>query len=98
MRPVADLPAVTSLAGSRVLVTGASGLIGSHLLNLLEPGVEAVAVSRTERDEADGVRWVTADLAQDGVIASVIETERPDVVIHLAGAMRGDRTLDAVGP
>ncbi len=97
MRAVAPSTA-TSLAGSRVLVTGASGLIGSHVLTLLHPDVEVLAVSRSGRSEADGVRWVTADLAQDGVTADVLDEARPDVVIHLAGAVRGDRTLDAVGP
>ena len=28
----------------------------------------------------------------------LVTSVRPDVVIHLAGAVRGDRSLDAVGP
>ena len=47
MPPVTEGPA-SSLAGSRVLVTGASGLIGSHLLRVLDPAVEVVAVSRAD--------------------------------------------------
>jgi UDP-glucose 4-epimerase len=57
-----------------------------------------VAVSRSPREDASGVRWLTADLARDGVTAGVVDAERPEVIIHLAGAVRGDRTLDAVGP
>jgi UDP-glucose 4-epimerase len=86
------------LAGSRVLVTGASGLIGSHLLGLLEGQADVVAVSRTPRQDEGGVKWLARDLAEPGTIGEVIAAVRPQVVIHLAGAVRGDRSLEAVGP
>jgi UDP-glucose 4-epimerase len=87
-----------SLAGSRVLVTGASGLIGSHVLRVLEADVEVVALSRFARRREQGVRWLVCDLARPGAIADVVDSVQPQVVIHLAGAVRGDRSLDAVGP
>ncbi len=86
------------LSGSRVLVTGASGLIGSHLLQALGDDTETVAVSRSERPDTDGVRWVRSDLEQPGATAQLVESVEPEVIIHLAGAVRGDRTLEAVGP
>jgi nucleoside-diphosphate-sugar epimerase len=81
-----------------VLVTGATGLIGSHLLRVVGPGSEVVAVSRTARAREDGTRWITADLGEPGAAGRLVESVEPDVVIHLAGAVRGDRSLDAVGP
>ena len=86
------------LAGSRVLVTGASGLIGSQVLRALEPGVEVVAVSRTPRPDEGAVRWVACDLTVPGAVADIVASVRPQVVIHLAGAVRGDRSLEAVAP
>lgn len=86
------------LSGSRVLVTGATGLIGSHLLDALGGDVETVAVSRSERQDAKGVRWVRSDLEEPGTTAKLVESVKPEIVIHLAGAVRGDRTLEAVGP
>ena len=97
------IPAVSErpgqpLAGSRVLVTGASGLIGSQLLRVLGRGAEIVALSRSARPDEEGVRWQVADIERSGTIAGIVESVRPQVVIHLAGAVRGDRSLEAVGP
>jgi nucleoside-diphosphate-sugar epimerase len=86
------------LTGSRVLVTGASGLIGSHFLGVLGPEVDVVATSRTAHEDGNGVRWLARDLTRPGAISEVIDSVRPHVVVHLAGAVRGDRTLDAVAP
>jgi UDP-glucose 4-epimerase len=89
---------VTTLSGERVLVTGASGLIGSHVLRLLAPEVDVVALSRSPRLDESGVRWLVGDLAQPGAVDDVMTSVRPGVIIHLAGVVRGDRTLDAVTP
>jgi UDP-glucose 4-epimerase len=89
---------VTPLAGVRVLVTGASGLIGSHVLRVIGQEADVVALSRFPRPDEGGLRWLVCDLAQPGALANVVTSVRPEVVIHLAGAVRGDRSLDAVGP
>jgi UDP-glucose 4-epimerase len=88
---------VTSLTGARVLVTGASGLIGSHVLGLVKDEAEVIALSRLRRSD-DGARWLACDLAEPGAVTDIVTSERPEVVIHLAGAVRGDRSLDAVAP
>jgi nucleoside-diphosphate-sugar epimerase len=81
-----------------VLVTGASGLIGSHLLGVLDREVDVVALSRHARADEEGVRWLACDLTRPGAVADAMDEVRPQIVIHLAGAVRGDRTLEAVGP
>jgi UDP-glucose 4-epimerase len=89
---------VTPLAGARILVTGASGLIGSHVLGVVEPEAEVVALSRFPRPDGDGPRWLVCDLTRPGAVADVVTSVRPEVVIHLAGVVRGDRSLEAVAP
>jgi UDP-glucose 4-epimerase len=89
---------VTPLAGKRVLVTGASGLIGSHVLRVVGSEADLVAVSRFPRPDEGGVHWLVCDLTEPGAVADIVSSVRPEVVIHLAGAVRGDRSLEAVAP
>jgi nucleoside-diphosphate-sugar epimerase len=87
-----------SLRGAGVLVTGASGLIGRHVLGALRQWADVIALSRFPRPDEAGVRWLVCDLAQPGGIVDIVASVRPEVVIHLAGEVRGDRSLEAVGP
>lgn len=71
----------------RVLVTGATGLIGRHLLApLAERGLEVHAVgSRRPAATPEGVHaWWTADLTDDGSARDLIARARPDLLVHLA--------------
>jgi UDP-glucose 4-epimerase len=88
---------MTELSGARVLVTGASGLIGSQVLPLLREA-EVVALSRSPRLNEDGLQWLTCDLAEPRSAFEIVASVRPEVIIHLAGAVRGDRSLEAVTP
>jgi nucleoside-diphosphate-sugar epimerase len=83
------------MSSERVLVTGASGFIGSRLCALLErDGTEIHAISRTRADGDDGaVRWWGADVADSEAVARVFSSVRPDIVYHLAGRTQAAREL-----
>ena len=83
--------------GTRVLVTGATGLIGRQLVPMMSEA-EVVAVSRFPQEDSEGVRWVARDFAEPGATFELVTSVQPEVVIHLAGSVRGDRSLDAVSP
>lgn len=86
------------MSGDRILVTGASGLIGRQVVELLGDAAEVYGVSRSDRPARGRVTWVAADLAEPGTARRLVETLEPQIVIHLAGAVRGDRSLEAVEP
>ncbi len=69
----------------QVLVTGASGLVGSALTRALrDRGDTVVAVSRAPAADQDGLRWVNWAGLADAVDGS-------NAVVHLAGANIADK-------
>jgi len=73
---------------TRVVVTGAAGFIGSHVVEaLLARGDDVTVVddlSNGKRENVpDGARLVVADI-RDGGLGPVFEKARPEVVFHLA--------------
>jgi nucleoside-diphosphate-sugar epimerase len=71
---------------TRLILTGASGFIGHHLLPLLTAnGFEVHAVARTiPADTTPGVHWHSADLLAPSVARSLARTIRATHLVHLA--------------
>jgi UDP-glucose 4-epimerase len=87
-----------SLAGEQVLVTGASGFIGSRLAaRLLEADANVHAASRSDRTSAD-VRWWATDVCDTEAARTLIGSVKPNFIFHLASHVTGSRGLDAVLP
>ena len=77
----------------KVLVTGGAGFIGSNLVDaLLARGDEVVVLdnlttgrkSNVEHAIANGAQLVVEDIRDGELVASLLETERPEAVFHLA--------------
>lgn len=69
---------------STILLTGASGFIGSRAIEpLLRAGHRVHAVSRVPRAHA-GVEWHALDLLDSGATADLVARLRPELLLHLA--------------
>jgi UDP-glucose 4-epimerase len=79
------------LEGSRLLVTGGAGFVGSHLIDRLVPDNDVLVVddlsngSRSAVDE--GATFVEGDLRDPDTVADVVEPSL-DGVFHLAAASK----------
>ena len=86
---------------SSVLVSGASGFIGSHVVRrLLEEGARVACIGRSNspgprlRDVAPQLHWIGVDLRDRPGLVAAVDAVRPDFVFHLAGFAAG-RSADA---
>lgn len=97
-----------SLAARRVLVTGARGFIGGHLLShLLDLGADVHAIARPGRHRLTPVpagpgrprvTWHEADLADGESADRAVRDSDPAVVFHLASRVAGLRRPDMASP
>ncbi len=82
---------------AKVLVTGASGFIGSVLAKkLLEMGADVYGLSRRDITTSDGIKWYKGDLSKLDFVESLIQEIRPDYIYHLASHVYGSRDYENV--
>jgi len=93
------------LAGARVLVTGATGFIGSHLTRrLVGAGAEVHALTSTVSsvypvrlvDIREQVTLHGGNLCDSGAMASLVEHAQPSIVFHLGAYTHVGKSWDRI--
>ena len=73
----------------RLLITGATGFVGRHLIAGLPPDVAWVGLARS-----GGAQVIAADVLDAAGLRHVMGRVRPDVVVHLAAISQAGADLD----
>lgn len=71
-----------------ILVTGAAGFVGRHLLARLTGGAETIVGWHrpgTAAAAGPGVHWRAVELLDRDAVAAALDLSRPDEIYHLAG-------------
>lgn len=70
----------------KILITGASGFVGQHLISLLADKYKIVGLSNTEAVSATkNVEYLKGDLLDPEFLDGLLNRLQPDVIVHLAG-------------
>lgn len=82
---------------AKVLVTGASGFIGSALAKkLLDLGADVHGLSRKDMKVNDGIKWHKGDLSNLEFVETIIQKILPDYIFHMASHVYGSRDFKNV--
>jgi len=80
----------------RIGVTGASGMLGTALVNHLSKLHKVFATSRSKGKEGEGVKWDCFDLTDVEILNRWLDRIKPDVVIHCAAIVNVDLCEDNI--
>ena len=87
---------------STILVTGAAGFAGSHLIDLLASGGASIAAwhrpGGSPPRAGAAARWEAVDLLDQAQVQAAIDRTRPSAVYHCAGAAHVGRAWDSTAP
>ena len=74
----------------RIAITGGTGFVGSHLIDLaLAAGNSVKALTRQDQPERDNLEWIAGDLADRGALEKLVD--HGDAIIHVAGIISSQK-------
>lgn len=76
-----------------ILVTGASGFVGSHLLDYLRHNTSSTCYGLS-RQHPDDAHMTCCDMADDMRVAETMRLLKPSMIFHMAGSFSNDFVTD----
>lgn len=79
----------------RVLITGGTGFVGTHLIPYLQPTTPSIIVIGSTRNASQreaGVEYCELDIRREDDVRSAVREIRPTEIYHLAGISAVDRS------
>ena len=88
-----------SKSNNNILVTGGAGYIGSHVTNLLiDKGYNVTVIDNLITGNKELVNkkanFINCDIADENIINNLLKTNKFEIVIHFAGLIRVDESLE----
>ena len=79
----------------RVLVTGSNGFVGRFLADsLVSAGFEVWGVDQHDDPSSPAKKTFAIDLCDRDAVAEMLESSRPDHIVHLAAQASAGRSFD----
>lgn len=78
------------------LITGATGFVGTHLVQYLErtqPNIRIVGTTLTLATDSAQTRYANCELRDQTAVSALLDQTRPDVIVHLAGQASIDQSF-----
>ena len=81
----------------RVLITGGTGFVGTHLVRYLRPTTPSIAVMASDKNPSRrdmGVEYYELDIRKQDLVRAAIREIKPNEIYHLAGISAVDQSWD----
>lgn len=70
----------------QILITGASGFVGKHLINLLKNQYKIIGlVYKDLTEDQENVKYISGDILNKDFLVDLLNQYKPEAIIHLAG-------------